>query len=62
MNRNDKKILDSVIIIRKLSNRITSDIINREFSRFGKIEMIELNLNKRIAFIVIKLFIKNLEV
>ncbi len=52
MKKEYQKFLDSIIIIRKLSSHTTSDMIRKEFSNYGKIEMMELTLNKRIAFIV----------
>jgi hypothetical protein len=48
----DEQQIKSIIIIKNISIYSTRQIIHNEFSKFGKIELIEMDLHKKITFIV----------
>jgi len=48
----DEQLIKSIIIIKNISINSTREIIHKEFSKFGNIELIHLDLPKKITFIV----------
>jgi RNA recognition motif-containing protein len=57
MIKETENFLDSSIIIKNISPRVTCDGLSSEFSKFGKIQMIDVNIKKKLAFVVKFVFI-----
>jgi len=52
MIKETETFLASSIIVKNISTRFTSDFLSREFSKFGKIQMVEMNIRRKLAIIV----------
>ena len=57
MIKETENFLDSSIIIKNISSRVTCDGLSDEFSKFGKIQMIDVNIKKKLAIVVKFVFI-----